>query len=603
VNDARLLQHKRILLTTLSASPRPGVNYRFGNQVVTASQAPVALIKLLPPAELPDQVIILCTEKVGKEQYEPVRRLLIEHHDQLAAESSVPPLEVTKVPIPDGVTVDELWEILKSVLQSVRHNSELTLDVTHGYRSFPFLYFTASLFLKALRGVQIKAVYYAMLESAGDEKPIIDLSLLLDMMEWFYATRIFNQTGQAGPLCDLLHPFGESPSHLNGKDKAPYSQVNALRSALEKVSAAYSQALPLELGRESEQLLRKTAKAIPPHMEQKVPLASELFGAISGFVQPFALPAVSQRAKWSKNIELSLNELQRQALIIDRYLEQGHLNYALGMIREWMVSCAMYHQTASANRSSANWWIDSDTRMVMERKLSVLERIWNPRRQDPAKDLLSPEQCWLAAKWGFLSRKRNKLAHNGFDKNHVLQSPQQIQDIRNEWIELKDFMSSQAHWNLHIKRGHGTLLLSPLGLSRGLLYSALHHIRPDEVFIVTSETSSEAIDEIARQAGWKGDINHYIMREPFTGFSEVKDIKAAVQSAISRRERVIVNITGGTTAMQYVAQQVAQEYRWGGLEIELIALIDRRPPAEQVKNPYVPGEIIYLKDNDSCKTF
>lgn len=76
-----------------------------------------------------------------------------------------------------------------------------------------------------------------------------------------------------------------------------------------------------------------------------------------------------------------------------------------------------------------------------------------------------------------------------------------------------------------------------------------------------------------------------------------------MQSAISRRERVIVNITGGTTAMQYVAQQVAQEYRWGGIEIELIALIDRRPPAEQVKNPYVPGEIIYLKDNDSCKTF
>lgn len=600
MNDVKLIQQKRILLTTLSAKPRPGVNYRFGNQVVTASQAPVALIKLLPPEELPDQVIILCTERIHNEQYEPVRRLLIGHHDQLAGESSVPPLEVTKVLIPDGLNADELWEILKSVLQSVPHNSELTLDVTHGYRSFPFLYFTASLFLKALRGVEIKAVYYAMLESAGDEKPIIDLSLLLDMVEWFYATRTFNQTGQAGSLCDLLHPFEESPPHITGKDKAPYGQVKGLRSALGTVSAAYSQALPLELGRESEQLLRKTANAIPPHMEQKVPLASELFGTVSNFVQPFALPAVSQRAKRGKSIELNLPELQRQARIIDRYLEQGYLNYALGMIREWMVACAMYHQAATHDRSSADWWINSGARKDMERKLSVLTRIWKMSKHDSDKPILSPEQCWLAGKWGFLSDSRNQLAHHGFRVDYVLQLPQEVEKIRNRWIELKTFMSSQSHWNLAIEQGHGTLLLSPLGLSRGLLFSALHHIHPDEAFIITSETSIESIGEITRQAGWNGDLNYYIMREPFTGFAEVKWLMEAMQSSVSRCERIIVNITGGTTAMQYAVQQVAQDYRAASRELELIALVDRRPPAEQGENPYVPGEIIFIKDNDNC---
>jgi CRISPR-associated Csx2 family protein len=601
MDDVKSIQHKKVLLTTLSATPRPNVMYCFGNQVVTASQAPVALIKLLPPEELPDQVIILCTEKINNEQYEPVRKLLIEHYDRLAREVSVPPLEVTQVLIPDGLTADELWEILKAVLQSVPHNCELTLDVTHGYRSFPFLYFTASLFLKALRGVEIKAVYYAMMESAGDKKPIIDLSLLLDMVEWFYATRIFNQTGQAGPLCDLLYPFEKTPPHITGKENAPYGQVKGLRRALEAVSAAYSQALPLELGRESEQLLQKTAKSIPTHLEQKVPLASELFGTIINFVQPFALPAVSQRERKAKIIELNLPELKRQAHIIDRYLEQGYLNYALGMIREWMVSSAMYHQSATHDRSSADWWINSETRAHVERQLSILRRICEGNRQDPAKDRLSPEQRWLADKWDFLSRKRNQLAHHGFDKNYVLHSPQQIQEIQKEWEELKNFMSSQSHWNLNINRGNRTLLLSPLGLSRGLLFSALHHIRPDEAFIVTSETSIGALQEITLRAGWNGDLNYYVMREPFTGFAEVKWLMEAMQSYASRCERIVVNITGGTTAMQYAVQQVADDYRAAGREIELIALVDRRPPAEQGANPYVPGEIIFIRDNNGSK--
>ena len=204
----------------------------------------------------------------------------------------------------------------------------MTLDVTHGYRSFPFLYFTAALFLKALRGVQIKAVYYAMLESEETEKPIIDLSLLLDMVEWFYATRIFHHTGQASPLCELLRPLETPPAGVTGKDNAPYQLVKSIRRALENVSAAYAQALPLELGREAEQLLRRITQPIPRHMEQKVPLATELFGSISSLR---ILPSCTrQRRIRIKEVELNLSELTRQSSIIDSYLKQGYVNYALG---------------------------------------------------------------------------------------------------------------------------------------------------------------------------------------------------------------------------------------------------------------------------------
>ena len=110
---------KRILLTTISASPRENVNYQFNNQVAIASQAPVALIKLLPIHELPDKVIILCTQKLYDEQYETVRNLLLEYYDQILCNTLNQRPDVTEVRIPDGRTVEELWQILEAVLHSI----------------------------------------------------------------------------------------------------------------------------------------------------------------------------------------------------------------------------------------------------------------------------------------------------------------------------------------------------------------------------------------------------------------------------------------------------------------------------------------------------
>ncbi len=234
--------------------------------------------------------------------------------------------------------------------------------------------------------------------------------------------------------------------------------------------------------------------------------------------------------------------------------------------------------------------------MVVERRLNRMALA----KRNP-KHCLSPEQGWLAEKWDSLSASRNKLAHHGFNEDNSLQSPKEVERIREDWEGVKGFMSLRARWSLDIAMGQGTLLLSPLGLSPGLLFSALCHIRPEEVFVITSEASADSIGEITRQADWNGDMNCHIMKEPFTGFTEAGKIAEALQPCLARRRRVVVNITGGTTAMQYVAQQVAEDCRRKGREIDLIALVDRRPPAEQGERPYVPGEIIYLKDNDSCK--
>lgn len=596
------MPNSRMLLTTLSASPREAV-YRYGGQLVAAFQSPVALIKLLPPDELPDKIIILCTEKLHNEQYLLVRDTLLEYYEQVSKSiGKLKAVDICEVLIPDGITADELWQILAEVLQSIPPNippkCELILDVTHGYRSFSFLYFTAALFLKALHEVDIKAVYYSMVDTNLPEKPIIDLSLLLDMVEWFYATRIFRQTGQASPLCELLHPFEEYPPGLKSEEEyRAYGLVKDIRKSLESVSAAYAQALPLELGNEAEKLLQKIVGPIPGHVVQKIPLADQLFASVQSFAQPFAFTTINTiKEKKQKRITLTQTELERQATIIDSYLEQGYINYALGMIREWMVSCAIWNQNSGTGSHSAEWLV-MEKRNEFEDKLSYLTSIYQASERDSHINILSPEQCWLSGKWDFLSQKRNQLAHHGFAHGNVLQSAENMQEIRTMWAELKEYMTSPAHWNLSIASGQGTLLISPLGLSKGLLFSALSHFNPNRLCIVTSATSADSLKEIAETANWSGTQTLYIMKDPFTGFDEAEAVFKAFQSSILSAEQIVINITGGTTAMQHVIQQVARRIERFGKDMQLYAFADRRSPDEQRENPYVLGEIISLNQD------
>ena len=89
------------------------------------------------------------------------------------------------------------------------------------------------------------------------------------------------------------------------------------------------------------------------------------------------------------------------------------------------------------------------------------------------------------------------------------------------------------------------------------------------------------------------------MKDPFTGFDETESVFKRFQNSILKAEQIVINITGGTTAMQHVIQHVSHKIQRFGKDIRLFALVDRRSPDEQRKNPYVIGEIIPLNQMKS----
>lgn len=602
---------KRILLTSLSPSPRDAV-YCLGGKIAKANQSPIALLQLLPPERLPREIIILCTEKL-REQYSRVLELI--NSGDFSGGQPGKQIKVTYLPIPDGKTIEELWRILRLILETVPPGCLLTLDLTHGYRSFPFLFFTAALYLKALRSVNIEAAYYAMFEVDEEDKPVVDLSLILDMVEWFYAVRAFRETGQAGHIAAMLADFEKCPAGLQGDRQRPYKQVEGLRKGFKTVAATYIQALPLEFGVAAAGLMNKLKASPPEHLQEKVPLPVELFGEILSFVAPFALPG---HGKDKKKIPLDEKELARQAGIIDTCLRQGHINHATGLIREWIVSAAIFRQSGRGEVGGKEWlkYGGDKGRHVVERRLNLLANILSKKGLPGVQ--LTEAQAWLGGQWQFLADIRNGLYHHGFKENNALLDGGKLNKIQERWVEIKNSLSDAEKWRLDLApeksdspdgwapaggqpfeerppggKG-GTLLVTPLGLSKGQLYSALYHIRPGRLFVISSPDAAASLDEITKKSGWRGDMMVRLMQDPHAGFNEMESFSKEIITAVIQADKVVVNITGGTTAMQHIMQQIAALAPELGRPVRRAALVDRRSPQEQRDEPYVPGELIWL---------
>jgi hypothetical protein len=146
-----------------------------------------------------------------------------------------------------------------------------------------------------------------------------------------------------------------------------------------------------------------------------------------------------------------------------------------------------------------------------------------------------------------------------------------------------------------------------LGLSSGLLYSALVKIpkelnlTPNKVLVVSSKDGVKKLDEIKKESNYNGDIKSIVFEDPHAGFSESKRIVEDSRKYLVDADEIVINITGGTTAIQHAVNEIAREAEGLGKKVRQIALVDRRPVEEQRGKPYVAGELIDLKKSRGNK--
>ncbi len=145
---------------------------------------------------------------------------------------------------------------------------------------------------------------------------------------------------------------------------------------------------------------------------------------------------------------------------------------------------------------------------------------------------------------------------------------------------------------------HDRLIVSPLGNTPGVLYSTLRTCDPlpterDVCLVITSQEAGERMDEALEQAAFPG--TRLVFKDPFAGPDEREPLLEQARDFILGARETHVNMTGGTTLMGLLSDEIARKAREYQRLATRFALVDKRSHRDQCDNPYVVGERIEIE--------
>ncbi len=123
--------------------------------------------------------------------------------------------QITDVCIPEGFSSEEIWEIFEIVFGCIEDGDEVYFDITHAFRSLPLLGMALLNYAKALRKIQVNAIFYGAFEKLGPapevakmpmearNAPVLDLLSVSELQDWTNAAYEFVHYGKVSNLRQL----------------------------------------------------------------------------------------------------------------------------------------------------------------------------------------------------------------------------------------------------------------------------------------------------------------------------------------------------------------------------------------------------------------
>jgi len=563
------------LICTVGRGELKDVTYSLGGRTYRSRFAPVALAHLLSLQG--GSATVLVTEAAKDRWYEELEA-------ELKAAGVVP----EAVLIPEGRTENELLSVLVAMERRVGEEEEVVLDVTHSLRHLAFVFMAALVYLTALKRVRLAGIFYGAFELRdGEAAPIINLGLLFTLVELYTAVETGLKSGDLRPLARL---FSDKRALLwkEGTGRSVEQDLNQLSKTadcLEQLGEALAAGLPLEAGIHARRTADVLAKFEVVGAEAAPRLAADRL-ALEPFRERLLRIAVDAPAKRKTDLCLDRREIERLLAVVEWYLDRRDVPRALILLEETLISLALWSSWVGGEGTGRAEWLDEKARRQGKGLLDVLV-------ERNRYGLCTEAEAELAKQWSRLRGFRNRLAHAGFKKD---EGPVQAQDAR----ELVDYVRSIVDcFPRPAEKARGRLLVAPLGLSPGSLYTALRHTFPDEAIVLASRQSAPRLPEVLKAAGFEGLPKRVLeFNDPLRGYHEIsKLIDSSMRACLASKAEVTVCLTGGPTLMQYAASLLAEEARKLGVPVREVAAIDGRSPAEQAENPYVLGEVVTVRED------
>lgn len=380
------------LLTFLGMGNYELTCYQWKGLEFTSRFAPAAACSFLGPSQL----TVFLTEEAHQAHYEEMVR-------------DIPgDITITPVSVAHGCNEQELWQIFNQVAAAVQPGEQVAFDITHGFRSFPFIGLLSAAFLQSGLGVDIQAVLYGAYEvrnknATPSETPMFDLSPLLSLLQWTTAAGRFNHNGDSRLLAELLRSQRSAMAKAAEGDPDARNQVGRvgnLAGAFESISQSLQLVRPDDVNSQTFKLAETIEKA-QPGFQGRTELSP--LSLLLDQVRQTYVP-LGRQAEGDGDPIPSILESQKE--LINWYLQHEWWVQAVLLSREWLV----------------NWfinWTDSSEDLLEEKLRDEVENRLNVARlslqkQQKVEDLFSKGYGkTILDLWASTTSMRNDIAHAG----------------------------------------------------------------------------------------------------------------------------------------------------------------------------------------------
>lgn len=365
-------------LSFLGTGQYSPTTYTWKDQQHTTRFMPVALESLFEPERL------LVAETPGAR----------EKHGEALRQSC----DVTGVEVPKATDEDAWWRMFNVLADTVPQGTTLLVDITHGFRSQPFLSLAVIMYLRVVKDVEVERIVYGAYEAGGDgTSPVVDLTSFLDLIDWAKATDQFKQYGDAAPLRDMFEDLA---------DESALGSQAALRlkpagETLQRLTRALTLNRPLETLDEAEDLIEVLEGAMDDAMN--VPPAVPARRLMVTLAQRFAPIGHAEGSVFTSR------GLGAQAAMLRFYLQTRQYLQAFTLAREMLVSwVCVHHDLDPLERGQ------SEPDPQGRRGARALLREWDLMDSEERSEALATRENDIARLWADLRLLRNDIAHAGF---------------------------------------------------------------------------------------------------------------------------------------------------------------------------------------------
>ncbi|HPT54968.1 MAG TPA: TM1812 family CRISPR-associated protein [Fervidobacterium sp.] len=474
-------------------------------------------------------------------------------------EYTLPSLEAEQVryealEIPKDIeTLEKTLGLIKEMIGVLSEGDEVVLDVTHCFRDIPLTASVVALYLKEVLDVKI-TILYGRFDSVKNETHCTDLTFVTQLVEWIYAARVFKEYGysnELGALADQRNRRIYKTANLSKKPK----YLASMRLPLQYLTDA------LRLG--SIRSIRESVRRFLVTFEKESTLNQEIHEYVPEL--ELLMPSIIQRYKMvdtgASSFVLDEREIATERELMKFYLDTRDIGMALRLAREYMINILLYKE------GLANFVFDKDKREEVSRFLDETDS---------------------------LRKARNHIAHFGFNDSNNLTDVNTIEQHLRKLIDTDiDELYNEMMKNKQDLEASSYAVVSSLGLTEGALYTILNHYNPNLLIVVTSKEGAKILPNILEKTQFKGECHVVNVQDPYTGKEEIARVSKEVTGYLENTRKVVINLTGGTTLLNYMLLKVGDEARHGKT-IKTVLAVDKRSYEEQKVNPYADGEVVEL---------